>query len=66
MLPALSAIAIAGETSATCGSIRYVRAPHQYTIASSAIPESHVVYASHLNQCSVAGSFSGPRRNFSL
>ena len=31
----------------------------------SANPESHVVYASHLNQCSGSGSRSGATRNFS-
>jgi hypothetical protein len=37
-------------------------------IASSAIPESHVEYASHFDQCrlSLNGSPCGPIRNFWL
>ena len=62
----LIAIAVPGSSAITLGSIRNERAPTQYTSAISAMPESHVVYASHLNQwrCSVSGSRRGPVRYF--
>ncbi len=64
----LIAIAAAGVRSRTLLSIRNVPAPAQYTIASIAIPEIHVEYASHVNQCRsrVSGSRFGPVRNFWL
>ena len=54
-----SATACQALRSATVGSTSLVSASSQYRTTSSAKPESHVVYASHLNQCSCSGSRGG-------
>ena len=59
MLPNPIPTACQGVRTATRGSIIMLGARNQYTTTSSAVPESHVVYASHLNQCNRSGIAGG-------
>ncbi len=61
--PMAIASSVRGVSDATDGSPRSARPPAQYTMSSSANPLNHVVYACHLNQCTVRGSVPSPPAN---